>query len=81
MRISRLLVANRWEVAVRVNRTASEMDGKVLSIGGYIDVRGGSDGDPTSGEIYDPATNHWTVTAPLPTPEGLGPQLLTVASW
>jgi hypothetical protein len=62
--------------AVRDGSATLLKDGRVLAIGGYIDGHGASDGGPTSGEIYDPATNLWIVTAPLPTPEGLSSQLL-----
>ncbi len=41
-------------------------DGRVMVLGGEFTDVGGSE-DPT-GEIYDPATNTWTPTAPFPVP-------------
>ena len=59
-----------WETkasmrTVRVGLKANAVNGKIYLIGGYV-PEGYHFRDPSFSEVYDPATNSWTSTAPLP---------------
>jgi N-acetylneuraminic acid mutarotase len=43
-------------------------DGNVLVAGGCMNQAGGAQNEPVKAEIYNPITNKWTVTPPMPTP-------------
>lgn len=70
---------NTWTPTGRLN--ASHMgdgavvlrDGRVLLVGGNADTRDGLPGlkPELTAEIYDPATNRWTLTGPMKTARGM----------
>ncbi|MBE7518441.1 MAG: hypothetical protein HS107_04260 [Thermoflexaceae bacterium] len=62
--------------AARSKSAVSLLDGRVLAIGGFQWSDSDSDGGPTSAEIYDPLSDTWTLTAPLPSRQGLGSGVL-----
>jgi N-acetylneuraminic acid mutarotase len=62
----------KWETVkqpfVRRSLTATALEGKVFVMGGINE----EDSIELKVDVFDPATNLWTVTAPLPGPKGNG---------
>jgi N-acetylneuraminic acid mutarotase len=62
----------KWEAVkqpfVRRSLTATALDGKVFVMGGINE----EDSVELKVDVYDPATNRWTVGVPLPGPKGNG---------
>jgi N-acetylneuraminic acid mutarotase len=67
------LVADSWNTKAPMNQARASLgavvvDGKIYAIGGYKAWNRSTDNAVGTNEVYDPATNSWTILAPMPTP-------------
>ena len=75
---------NAWEAVApmataRYSHALAVLDGKLYAVGGYgwgYSGEGGDDGDLSSVERYDPATNAWEAVAPMATARAFAVALL-----